>query len=474
MRTPELLVHRALVLESDSVSGNCKVSIPSLLSGVQVSVPPIGLPRYTDGSYAVPSVGESTMVAVSKDNSQVLWLSAPLSHTIQAFEPQIVGQAASISALNSRLNSHAANIGVTAASVSSLSSVVSTLTRRNLLHNGDARVWQRGTAATTGSFAIYGVDRWTVGYANSFTAENTRVDGASTDPVRYWIRAKVNTADASLAAGEYFSMTQAIEGADIAHLRWGTSLAKPVTISFWVKASIAGTYSVTIRNNGASRSYVAPFVVNAANTPEFKTITIPGCTDGTWSVDENVGLVVWFALGQGSTFSTSSTNTWLSANILGPTSGVNMMPTVNSTFDISEVQLEEGEVATPFETRPIAEEVSTCQRYFFIAGLGSANWEMLAQGFADSASSGILWVQTPVTMRTTPIGARLDTAGNFQIWGGTQTATCSTLEVGPDGLGPNGGRFNWTTTTSPFAIAWPVLVRRSSTSAARLSLSAEF
>jgi hypothetical protein len=199
---------------------------------------------------------------------------------------------------------------------------------------------------------------------------------------------------------------------------WGTSDAKTVTLSFWVKSSVAGTYSFSIRTPNAGVSYTAPYTINVTNTWEYKTITIPGPTIGTWDIgdSENFGYLIW-SLGIGSDFDTGANNTWTSVtNGQGRTSHVSLLSTLNATWQITGIQLEVGSTATPFEHRPFGTELALCQRYYIqyngdtgtVSGLG---------GYAESSTTARFVVSLPVPMRTSPSVTFSGTArlqsGNF-------------------------------------------------------------
>jgi hypothetical protein len=238
---------------------------------------------------------------------------------------------------------------------------------KNLIINGDMRIDQRngGSAVTVSS--AYTVDRFKfqegggggqvvsvqqvtdapVGFSNSFKLTNT-------------------TASSSITADAYNMFWQAVEGLNWSDLEWGTSDAKTATISFWVKASIAGNYSLAIRSSNNDRSYVTPYTISSANTWEYKTITIAGPTSGTFNTDNTKAIQVAFTHSMGSNYTSSGNNAWQSESKLGATgTQVALSNTVNSTWQITGVQLEVGTTATPFENLQYTTQLQLCQRYFF-------------------------------------------------------------------------------------------------------------
>jgi hypothetical protein len=157
-----------------------------------------------------------------------------------------------------------------------------------------------------------------------------------------------------------------IEGNDIAHSGVGTSSAQDITISFWVKSNLTGTWSVGLQNEAGSgdrRSYNTEYTINSASVWEYKTVTIPLLQSGVWYYDNRAGLQLQFDLGSGSDYTNTTLNQWQSANIIASTNAVRFFETAGATWQITGIQLELGKVATPFEHRSYGEELAACQRY---------------------------------------------------------------------------------------------------------------
>jgi hypothetical protein len=218
-------------------------------------------------------------------------------------------------------------------------------------------------------------------------------------------------------------------------LGWGTASAKSITISFWVKASITGTYTVAIRNGGNNRSYRAPYSITTANTWEQKIITAPGDTTGTWLTDNGTGIRLGFTLGAGADFIDTG-NTWSALEDFAATGQTQWIATNGATFYITGVQLEPGSVATPFERRSYGQELALCQRYFEVFNSSASSLSILAFG----ASTWATW-QFKVIKRASPTisgstsgalnpgieGARADgLAGSYAGFGfnGTSYGVC--------------------------------------------------
>jgi hypothetical protein len=221
-------------------------------------------------------------------------------------------------------------------------------------------------ASITPTISTYSVDRWYayISAASKFSVQQNA--GAVTPPEGFTNYIGITSTSAyAINSGDYFGVSQAIEGFNTADLGWGTANAKPITLSFWARSSLTGTFSVSIRNYGLyNRGYAATYTINAANTWEYKTITIAGDTSGTWTGGTNNGsLICSWGVGTGSTYSFAA-NSWQSNNVIAATGTVSVVGTSGATFYLTGVQLERGTVATPFEFRSIGQEFSLCERYY--------------------------------------------------------------------------------------------------------------
>ena len=272
---------------------------------------------------------------------------------------------------------------------------------RNRIINGDMIIDQR----TAGAVSI----------ANTITNEYITVDriaSAATIAAKYTFQQNMNAVATpegftkylgfksssayALLATDIFIFGQTIEGMNIADLLWGTIDAKPITISFWARSSLAGTFSGTIKNVPSTYSYNFTYSLPDVDTWTRIEITIPGPTTGTWTKNNSSGLSLRFSMGVGTTNSTTNANVWQAGNFYGVTGTVSVVSTLNATFYITGLQLEEGEVATPFEEREYATELQRCQRYFQIC---YANTRGYVNTAAQSFNTAIHYYNE---MRTVP------------------------------------------------------------------------
>jgi hypothetical protein len=235
---------------------------------------------------------------------------------------------------------------------------------RNLIINGDMRIDQRnsGSSVTLPSNSnYYTIDRFafTINQASKMSAQQV------TDaPTGFVNSLKVTTTSAyTVTASDYFVVRQDIEGQNISHLDWGSSNAKTITLSFYVKSSLTGTFGGSLKNSSANKSYPYTYTIDSANTWERKTITIEGETAGTWLTTNGRGIMVNFGLGVGSTFSGTS-GAWASSNYLSATGATSVVGTASATWQVTGIQLEVGDTATEFEHRPYDMELARCQRYY--------------------------------------------------------------------------------------------------------------
>jgi hypothetical protein len=237
---------------------------------------------------------------------------------------------------------------------------------KNRIINGDMVIDQRNAGASvTPTNGSYGLDRWTFAatQASKFTAQQNA--GAVTPPAGFSNYLGITSTSAySITAGDIFYVRQPIEGFNTADLAFGTANARTVTLSFWVRSSLTGAFGGALQNSAENRSYPFSYTISAANTWEYKTVTITGDTSGTWvGATNGIGMSVIFGLGVGSTF-TGPAGSWLAAQDFAPNGATSVVGTNGATFYITGVQLERNTTATPFEWLPYGTELMLCQRYY--------------------------------------------------------------------------------------------------------------
>lgn len=233
---------------------------------------------------------------------------------------------------------------------------------RNLVINAAMNVAQRGTSAVTASGA-FPVDRFKTSYNVTGGGFSAQQSTDAPEGFKNSVKFTVTTA-ASAGSAEVSSFFTALEGQDVQQADLGLSTSKPLTLSFYVKSSLTGTYSVAMRNSDGSRSYIAEYSISSADTWEKKTVTFPAITSGTWATDNTEGLSLTWDLGSGSDRQ-GTAGSWLSGtNDFASTNNVNWCNTASATWFITGVQLEVGSVGTDFEHRRFADELASCLRYY--------------------------------------------------------------------------------------------------------------
>jgi hypothetical protein len=300
---------------------------------------------------------------------------------------------------------------------------------RNRIINGGMQIDQRNAGAAVTTNNAYPVDRFQ--YQNDSDA-TLSLQQSSTVPAGFSksMAVTVTTADASVGATQYSMITQRIEGFNMADFGWGTASAKTVTLSFWVRSSVTGTFGGVFNNDGSARSYPYTYSISSADTWEYKTVTIAGDTSGTWLSTNGVGIQLRWAFGMGSTYA-GSAGSWSANTYFGASGCVNLISTLNATFYITGVQLEVGSVATEFERRPYGTEFMLCQRYYqHYGGSGSTGGTGYAYEYdglyGSSTGSGlVISFPFPVVMRAAPTSS-----GNYTDISNVNTYSFSTSVSG--------------------------------------------
>jgi hypothetical protein len=319
---------------------------------------------------------------------------------------------------------------------------------KNRIINGAMMIDQRNAGASVSPLDTYTLDRWQgfASVASKYTVQQNA--GSVTPPVGFTNYLGVTSSSAySVGASERFAISQKIEGLNIADLGWGTANAQPVTLSFWVRSSLTGTFGGVFTNSAYNRSYPYTYTISAANTWEQKTVTIVGDTSGTWLTTSGVGLQIWFSLGAGSSVS-GTAGSWSGSTFLSATGATSVVGTNGATFYITGVQLEKGSTATSFDYRPYGTELQLCQRYFWKS---PSNANSAGLGFALASAAATFQraqIPLPVSMRAVPtiafngLNVFNNATGIVSATAGTSYSTVDMISVDGTSSGttsPNGG-----------------------------------
>ena len=281
------------------------------------------------------------------------------------------------------------------------------LSNRTLIINGAMQVAQRGTSvagATAGGYLT--ADRWkaSIGLAGTWTATQ-EADGPSGFANSF--KMECTTASVSLDVAAYLYLHHPMEGQNLQQLKKGLATASPVTLSFWVKSNKTGTYHTGLEDQDNARLRGVGFTVDVSGVWEYKTVTFEGDTVGALDNDANSSLELHYWLAAGTNYTGGGGSGAWAAAVNGnyaDTLAVNLADTIGNYFQITGVQLEVGDKATPFEHRSYAQELALCQRYYQF--YGGETTSMIFQGVASGAETWYPTVLFPVEMRASPTGTK--------------------------------------------------------------------
>jgi hypothetical protein len=283
---------------------------------------------------------------------------------------------------------------------------------KNKIINGRMDIAQRGTSFSNPANGQYLLDRWVIGKSGTAVLTVSQQQYGPSAELRNVLWVSVDTAQASFSPSEGVRIVQRIEGYAIRDL-----VGETFTISFWVCATKAGVYSLSIRNGIPDRSYIMEYTVAASNVWQKVSLTLPGglITDGTWNYDNGIGVVLSFELGS-SAGARAASNVWHTNNYTSSPNQVNALDAVGNVFSITGVQLEVGSAATPFEHRPVSQELTLCERYYQQIRIA---WQTTA-----SLSNYGVWYNYKQVMRDIPSATYLYDSGGS---GGSVTAETAAL-----------------------------------------------
>jgi len=305
---------------------------------------------------------------------------------------------------------------------------------KNRIINGAMVIDQRNAGASvTPTSGSYTLDRWTYAATQSSKFSLQQNAGSVTPPVGFVNYLGLTSLSAySIVTSDLFGFQQRIEGFNTSDLAWGTANAASVTLSFWVRSSLTGTFGGSVRNHDASRSQPFSYTISAANTWEYKTVTLVGDTSGTWLTTNGIGISLFFSLGAGSTVS-NTPGVWYAGSFVAPTSATSVVGTNGATFYITGVQLEKGSTATSFDYRPYTTELQLCQRYLPVALSG--NNDVSGSGVCMGTTTNFnIALPFKVPARTAPTGLTASSAGHFYIQAASGAGTVTAVTFGSGGL----------------------------------------
>jgi hypothetical protein len=319
---------------------------------------------------------------------------------------------------------------------------------RNRIINGAMMIDQRNAGAAvsvSGTSVTYPVDRFA--FAKDASSGVFSTQQVSEAPADYINSAKITITTAfTSGSSEGFHFQQRVEGLNISDLNWGTASAKTITLSFWVRSTgvtYPATFSGSVVNNAFNRSYPFTYTINASNTWEYKTVTIPGDTGGTWLTTNGIGMRVYWNLGSGSSL-LGTANVWnTTTGLIGATGSQSISGTLNATWQATGVQLEVGSVATPYERQIYSDQLAQCQRYYQVSNNSGSQWT----GDGNAYRSGLTSL---VPMRASPTGAvTISSSTNFLNNGTYPNVT---------GNGTNSYTLSWANNGSNSIVVWNVII----------------
>ena len=309
--------------------------------------------------------------------------------------------------------------------------------RRNIVINGAMQVAQRGTQVTGNTSGGYvTVDRFAFSMVSREEAVFT-IDQASDAPAGFTKSFKITTttAESAIDAADAFWVEQKLEGQDVTQLKNGSSDAEKVTLSFYVKSSVTGTFGLSLyKGDNTGRIINVTYSISAANTWERKVITFDGDTSGGGiDNDATEGFRVVWHLASGSDYDSVNSTSWANystTNWAGGHAQDGVITTTNATWQITGVQLEVGSQATPFEHRSFGEELALCERYFERWNSSGDNESLISVGFVLNSGRVLANYKYNTPKRVDPTGTNSGASGFSCLRGGTWISATSFVILG--------------------------------------------
>jgi len=328
---------------------------------------------------------------------------------------------------------------------------------KNRIINGAMVIDQRNAGASvTPTASSYTLDRWQIGISQASKVSVQQNAGSVTPPTGFSNYLGITSlAATSLGASDFFFVQQQIEGYNVSDFAFGSASAATVTLSFWVRSSLTGTFGGALYGASGTRSYAFTYTISAANTWEQKTVTVAGATSGTWLTTNGAGIQVIFGLGVGSSLSQAA-GSWQNTGNLSATGATSVVGTNGATFYITGVQLEKGSTATSFDYRPYGTELQLAQRYCRTLGADGGGDAAQFSGVAF-ASNTIIASYTFPTMRTSPIATITNPTFLDVVAGGLVQTTNNTLAFSE--FTSNSAQVAVTNSGTPFTLGHGAVVR---------------
>ena len=304
------------------------------------------------------------------------------------------------------------------------------LSNRNKIINGAMVIDQRnGGGSVIPAGSSYTLDRWRIGAS---AASKVSVQQSSVAPEGFSNSTLITSVSAyTIGSGEEINFGQRIEGYNTSDLGWGTTSAKTVTLSFWVRSSLTGLFSGAVKNADGTRSYAFTYSINAANTWEYKSVTIQGDTSGTWSATNSTGVIAQFMIAAGSSLLITA-NAWASGNYAGAVGATNLVATNGATLYFTGVQLELGDTATPFEHRSYGDELARCQRYYEVGKLKTVAAVKTFSSTSTNDAAGWNWRVIKRATPTVTIYSGIGTADRISLYNSGSTEYVVSFVNNPD------------------------------------------
>tara|TARA_R100001509_G_scaffold47696_1_gene25845 strand:- start:2730 stop:4583 length:1854 start_codon:yes stop_codon:yes gene_type:complete len=351
------------------------------------------------------------------------------------------------------------------------------LSHRNLVINGAQTVSQRGSSfsfAHDGTTSSYTLDRmsFVTSGTDSFDGTVSQSTDAPSGFAKSW-KLTTGTAEASIDADDLVYVQTILEAQDLQLLNYGASGAKTITLSFYVKSSVSGTFGVGIYQADAIRNRTATYTINATDTWERKTITFTGDTSGTINDDNGAGFQIAWNLASGSNWDSGNSTAWgayVNNRWAFGHAQDGVITTASATWQITGIQLELGEKATPFEHRSYANELERCQRYFvrFQGGSGSIDFAPIGSGTCTGLTEAIIYIPTTVTLRANP---SFSFSGTVSVHDGSEVETVTA--IGIDYAASAAGTWLTITTTSGLTLGRGVFMYTQNATSNHFSVNAE-